>query len=71
MYILLIIAKPINFSASTMLFIGCSMFPVVIIAAGVASRLKPYSNEMHKCLMELEPNVTILDFILNRLEKIS
>jgi len=47
------------------------MLPVVIIAAGVASRLKPYSNEMHKCLMELEPNVTILDFILNRLEKIS
>lgn len=47
------------------------MLPIVIIAAGVASRLKPYSNEMHKCLMELEPNVTILDFILNRLGKIN
>ena len=47
------------------------MFPVVIIAAGVASRLKPYSKETHKCLMELEPNVTVLDFILNKLEKIN
>ena len=43
------------------------MFPVVIIAGGVASRLEPYSGETHKCLMELEPNVTILDFILNRI----
>ncbi|MFZ0965992.1 MAG: CDP-alcohol phosphatidyltransferase family protein [Candidatus Bathyarchaeia archaeon] len=47
------------------------MLPVVIIAGGVASRLEPYSGETHKCLMELEPNVTILDFILNRIEKIN
>lgn len=47
------------------------LFPVVIIAAGVASRLRPYSGERHKCLMELEPDVTILDFILDRLEKIN
>jgi choline kinase/phosphatidylglycerophosphate synthase len=47
------------------------MFPVVIIAGGVASRLEPYSGETHKCLMELEPNVTILDFILSRIEKIT
>lgn len=45
------------------------MFPVVIIAGGVASRLKPYSSETHKCLMELEPNVTILDFIMKKIEK--
>ncbi len=44
------------------------MLPVVIIAAGVASRLKPYSEETPKCLMELEPGVTIIDFILSRLE---
>ena len=43
------------------------MLPIVIIAGGVASRLEPYSGEMHKCLMELEPNVTILDFILDRI----
>ncbi|HJX02603.1 MAG TPA: sugar phosphate nucleotidyltransferase [Candidatus Bathyarchaeia archaeon] len=47
------------------------MFPVVIIAGGVASRLEPYSGETHKCLMEFEPNVTMLDFILNRVEKIN
>jgi len=47
------------------------MLPIVIIAGGVASRLEPYSGETHKCLMELEPNVTILDFILNRIEKIN
>jgi choline kinase/phosphatidylglycerophosphate synthase len=45
------------------------MFPVVIIAGGVASRLEPYSSETHKCLMELEPNVTILDSIMKKIEK--
>lgn len=47
------------------------MLPIVIIAAGIASRLEPYSREMPKCFMELEPDVTILDFILNRIEKIN
>jgi 1L-myo-inositol 1-phosphate cytidylyltransferase/CDP-L-myo-inositol myo-inositolphosphotransferase len=47
------------------------MLPVVIIAAGIASRLKPYSDEIPKCLMELEPGVTILDFILSRLEDVN
>ena len=47
------------------------MFPVVIIAGGVASRLEPYSGETHKCLMELEPDVTILGFIMKRIEKIN
>ncbi|MBS7648739.1 CDP-alcohol phosphatidyltransferase family protein, partial [Candidatus Bathyarchaeota archaeon] len=47
------------------------MLPIVIIAAGIASRLKPYSREMHKCFMELEPNVTILDFVVNKIEKIN
>jgi choline kinase/phosphatidylglycerophosphate synthase len=45
------------------------MFPVVIIAGGVASRLEPYSSETHKCLMELEPNVTVLDSIMKKIEK--
>ena len=45
------------------------MFPVVIIAGGVSSRLEPYSSETHKCLMELEPNVTILDSIMKKIEK--
>lgn len=44
---------------------------VVIIAAGTASRLAPYSVATHKCLMELEPDVTILDFVLNQVEKIN
>ena len=47
------------------------MLPVVIIAGGLASRLEPYSSETHKCFMELEPSVTILDFILKRVEKIN
>ena len=46
------------------------MLPIVIVAGGMASRLEPYSAEMHKCLMELEPNVTILDFILDRIGRI-
>ncbi|MCC6003716.1 MAG: NTP transferase domain-containing protein [Thermofilum sp.] len=41
-------------------------FPVVIVAGGVASRLQPYSSERPKSLMELEPGVAILDFILKR-----
>ncbi len=47
------------------------MLPVVIIAGGVASRLEPYSSDTHKCFMELEPSVTIFDFILKRIEKIN
>jgi len=47
------------------------MLPIVIIAGGVASRLEPYSGETHKCFMELEPNVAILDFVLNRIDKIN
>ena len=47
------------------------MHPVVVIAAGTASRLEPYSADTHKCLMELEPNVTILDFTLSKVENIN
>ncbi|MCD6421537.1 MAG: NTP transferase domain-containing protein [Thaumarchaeota archaeon] len=36
------------------------------MAAGEGSRLRPYSVEAPKCLMELEPGVRILDFILER-----
>ncbi len=46
------------------------MFPVVIIAAGLATRLKPYSEEVPKCFMELEHGVTILDFIMDRINDI-
>jgi len=44
--------------------------PVAILAAGEATRLKPYSDQAPKCLMELEPGVTILDFILERLRSL-
>lgn len=47
------------------------MLPVVVIAAGIASRLEPYSADTHKCFMELEPNVTILDFTLNKVGNIN
>jgi len=47
------------------------MLPVVIIAGGVGSRLEPYSRDIHKCLMELEPDVTLLDFTLRKIEKIN
>ena len=40
--------------------------PAVILAAGEGSRLRPYSLRVPKCLMELEPGVRILDFILER-----
>ncbi|MCD6235507.1 MAG: NTP transferase domain-containing protein [Thaumarchaeota archaeon] len=44
--------------------------PVVILAAGEATRLRPYSNRAPKCFMELEPGVTILDFILERVRSL-
>lgn len=42
----------------------------VIIAAGQATRLQPYSLERPKSLMELAPKVTIIDFILKRLQEV-
>lgn len=45
------------------------MFPAVVVAAGVASRLRPYSLEKPKSFMELEPGLTILQFILERLRR--
>ncbi len=44
--------------------------PVVILAAGEASRFRPYSELAPKCLMELEPGVSILDFILERVKRV-
>ena len=41
----------------------------VILAAGEASRLRPYSELAPKCLMELEPGVRILDFIIERVRR--
>jgi len=37
----------------------------VIFAAGMASRLGPYSSDSPKCLFELDPGVTILSFIIS------
>ncbi|MEM0226025.1 MAG: NTP transferase domain-containing protein [Thermofilaceae archaeon] len=43
--------------------------PAVIVAAGVASRLHPYSRDLPKTLMELEPGLPLIRFILERLRK--
>jgi len=45
--------------------------PAAILAAGKATRLKPYSDQAPKFMMELEPGVTILDFIIERLESLN
>ncbi len=42
------------------------MVSVVICAGGVASRMEPYSREIPKTLFELEPGVTILDHLIER-----
>jgi len=41
----------------------------IILAAGVGSRLRPFSEASPKCLMELEPGTSILDFILERVRR--
>lgn len=43
--------------------------PAVIVAAGVASRLRPYSSGLPKTLMELEPRLPLAKFILDRLRR--
>ena len=42
----------------------------VILAAGMASRLEPYSYDAPKCLFELDPGVTILGFIISQLKEV-
>lgn len=42
----------------------------IILAAGQAVRLRPYSTERPKSLMEIAPGVTIIDFILKQLHEI-
>jgi choline kinase/phosphatidylglycerophosphate synthase len=42
----------------------------IILAAGIGSRLRPFSETSPKCLMELEPGVSILDFILERVKRV-
>ncbi|MGB9631547.1 MAG: NTP transferase domain-containing protein [Candidatus Methanodesulfokora sp.] len=42
----------------------------VILAAGMASRLEPYSSDAPKCLFELSPGVTILGFIISQLKEV-
>jgi len=41
----------------------------IILAAGQAVRLRPYSAERPKSLMEIAPSVTIIDFILKQLRE--
>jgi choline kinase/phosphatidylglycerophosphate synthase len=48
---------------------GGKLFAVVI-AGGEATRLRPYSEEMPKALMELAPGVTIIDFIVSQLREV-
>ncbi len=42
--------------------------PAVILAAGLGTRLRPYTEERPKCMLELEPGKTVLDLILSQLE---
>lgn len=48
---------------------GGKLFAVVI-AGGEATRLRPYSEEMPKALMELAPGVTIIDFVVSQLREV-
>jgi len=41
----------------------------LILAAGQASRMRPYSREMPKCLFELAPGLSILDYTLRVLRE--
>ncbi len=41
----------------------------MILAAGQASRMEPYSREVPKCLFELTPGLSILDYILRVLRE--
>jgi len=42
----------------------------VVIAAGHATRLRPYSETRPKALMELAPGVTVIDLILSQLHQV-
>ena len=41
-----------------------------LIAAGHATRLRPYSETRPKALMELAPGVTVIDLILSQLHQV-
>ncbi len=43
--------------------------PAIILAAGKASRMKPYSLEIPKSLFELAPNLTVMDLTVRWLEE--
>ncbi len=43
--------------------------PVIILAAGKATRMKPYSSEVPKALFELVPNLTVLDLTIRWLKE--
>lgn len=46
------------------------MLSVIIIAAGKATRLGSYSKDVPKQLLEVAPNTSIIDIILNHLEEL-
>jgi MurNAc alpha-1-phosphate uridylyltransferase len=52
-----------------MLFPRVEDISAIILAAGIGSRLRPFSETSPKCLMELEPGTSILDFILERVRR--
>lgn len=41
----------------------------LILAAGPCTRLRPLTDDRHKCLVELRPGLTVLDLELRQLEK--
>ncbi len=45
------------------------MPPAIILAAGKATRMKPYSSEVPKALFELAPNLTVLDLTIRWLRE--
>ncbi|RLF23054.1 MAG: hypothetical protein DRN15_07450 [Thermoprotei archaeon] len=45
------------------------MFPAIIIAAGKGTRLYPYTHDKPKAMLEIAPGKSIIDFIIERLEK--
>lgn len=45
------------------------MLRAVVVAAGKGSRLHPYTDGVAKCLLEIAPGVTLLDFILRQLRE--
>ena len=41
----------------------------MVFAAGLGTRLRPFTNEKPKCLVEIAPGVTLLDAVIQRLKQ--